>query len=96
MSRRKLPLTTIGSAVHAVPPATPAATSVQPSAIERAGDALGLFLWKSVPVVKAVALGTAAAVVEAGHDAQRSGKGAPWMDMGHPDYVEWAKFLGKR
>jgi hypothetical protein len=94
MSRKKFPLITIGSAVQIAPAvatiAAPIATSVQPSVIERAGDALGCLIWKSAPVVKAVALGVFAA---GSGQVEEPESGAPWMDINHPDYLEWRMHL---
>lgn len=92
MSRRKLPLTSIGSAVHSVPVSSPATTSVQPSTIERAGDALGRFIWHSVPVVKAVALG----VVSSRQAEDETSVGLPWIDRQHPDFLLWHRRFEER
>lgn len=87
MSRKKVPLATIGSAVPGAAlslASMPATTSVQPSAFERAGDALGQLLWKSVPVLKAVAIGA-----DRGHCV--TGDGRPWLETSHHDDLQWRK-----
>lgn len=89
MQRKKVPLTTIGSAVLGAAgggsPAMPATTSVQPSAIERAGDTLGRLIFKSVPVVASGALALAR---EFGSTDGRPKRSA-CLDRTHPDYFLW-------
>ena len=53
----KTPKFTIGSQVSSAAnaPVPVARTAVQPSAIVRAGDALGVMLWRAAPVAAAIA-----------------------------------------
>lgn len=83
MPRKKVPSTIIGSAVQNASFAQ-AATSVQPSAFERAGDALGRLIWKSVPVLKAVALGS-------GSGDRHTDDGRPWLETSHHDDLQWRR-----
>nr|WP_314710027.1 hypothetical protein [uncultured Comamonas sp.] len=96
MFKKKPPAITIGSSLGATPsrslgavPFAPGAltTSVQPSAIAKAGDALGNLIWKTAPIVKAVALGTAAMAIGSG-DAEPD-EGAPWLYTEHYDDLQW-------
>lgn len=92
MPRKKVPLTTIGSAVPGAalsPASMPATTSVQPSAIERAGDALGRLIFKSAPVV---ASGAAALFREFGERED----GQAWRNKSHPKYLQWHKYRNER
>jgi hypothetical protein len=102
MFKKKPPAITIGSslgAVHsrsssAIPfPSAALTTSVQPSALVRAGDALGNLIWKSAPIVKAVALGTAAIALDSNDKNNSPNEEAPWMDMSHPDFLLWRSHM---
>lgn len=66
-TKKKVPQFTIGSHVRDTRPSVPIApisTVIQPLVMERAGDTLGNLLWKSVPVVTALASVTVAAMRE--------------------------------
>lgn len=99
MFKKKPPAITIGSSLGVTrgrsSPAVPLApgalsTSVQPSALVRAGDALGNLIFKSAPVV---ALGAAAIVREFGSTAEDRQIKSPWTDSSHPDYQIWRSRL---
>jgi len=96
MFKKQPPAISIGSSLGAtsnsITPAfayIAANTSVQPSAIERVGDALGNLIWKSVPVVKAVALGTFAMAVAPSNADEEPDEGAPWLYTEHYDDLQW-------
>ena len=99
MFKKKPPAIKIGSslgfnrarsspAVHFAPAVL--TTSVQPSALARAGDAIGHLIFKAAPVV---ALGAAAMVREFGSSDEDRMIESPWMDPSHPDFQVWRSSL---
>ena len=103
MFKKKPPVINIGSSLsnnsfnsnsQTIFPNPFAKTSVQPNTIERAGDALGELIWKSLPIAKTLALG-ALALASGNEQDESLEDDMPWMDINHPDYIEWRNFLDR-
>jgi hypothetical protein len=93
MFKKKPPAITIGSSLGVTqgrlsPAASFAAgsltTSVKPSALAQAGDALGSLIFKSAPVVLSAAEG----IVREFGDREDH---LAWTNEDHPDYLLWRK-----
>jgi len=98
MFKKKPPAITIGSSLGGTrgrsSPAVPFApgsltTSVQPSALALAGDALGNLIFKSAPVMLSAAEG----IVREFGDREDI---HAWTDEDHPDYLLWRKRRNSR
>lgn len=88
----------VGSAAAAAAPAPAARTAVQPSAIVRAGDALGVMLWRAAPVAAAAARGAAVVAREFGPAEACSADPWPRPSRGSledPDNPAWDKHYGR-
>lgn len=98
---KKTPKFTIGRQVcsAAVAAAPAARTAVQPSAIVRAGDALGVMLWRAAPVAAAAARGAVAVAREFGPAEPDREDAWPQPVRGtsaDPDHPTWDKHYGRK